>query len=37
MSEARQTLMTWLKRRGGSLNDFIFPSRVNYMGHLSTR
>lgn len=24
-------------RRGGSLDDFIFPSRVNYMGHLSTR
>lgn len=37
MTEARQTLLTWLNRRGGSLEDFIFPSRVNYMGHLSTR
>jgi integrase len=37
MTEARQTLLTWLSRRGGSLDDFIFPSRVNYMGHLSTR
>jgi site-specific recombinase XerC len=37
MTESRQTLLTWLSRRGGSLEDFIFPSRVNYMGHLSTR
>jgi site-specific recombinase XerC len=37
MTEARQTLLTWLNRRGGSHDDFIFPSRVNYIGHLSTR
>jgi integrase len=37
MTEARQTLLMWLKRRGGSMEDFIFPSRVNYMGHLSMR
>ena len=37
MTEARQTLFTWLNRRGGTVEDFIFPSRVNYMGHLSTR
>jgi integrase len=37
MTEARQTLLTWLNRRGGSIEDFIFPSRVNYMGHLSIR
>jgi integrase len=37
MTEARQTLLTWLNRRRGSIEDFIFPSRVNYMGHLSTR
>jgi site-specific recombinase XerC len=37
MTEARNTLLNWLNRRGGSLDDFIFPSRVNYMGHLSTR
>ena len=37
MTEARKTLLTWLSRRGGSIDDFIFPSRVNYMGHLSTR
>ena len=37
MTETRTTLLTWLNRRGGSLDDFIFPSRVNYMGRLSTR
>ena len=37
MTEARKTLLTWLNRRGGSTEDLIFPSRVNYMGHLSTR
>ena len=24
-------------RPGGALDDFIIPSRVNYIGHLSTR
>ena len=37
MTEARKTLLSWLTRRGGALDNFIFPSRVNYMGHLSTR
>ncbi len=37
MTEVHKTLQTWLNRRSGSLDDFIFPSRVNYMGHLSTR
>ena len=37
MTEARKTLFVWLERRGGSIEDFIFPSRVNYIGHLSTR
>ena len=32
MTKARQTLLTWLNRRGGMVEDFIFPSRVNYMG-----
>jgi integrase len=37
MTEARNSLTTWLARRGGSLRDFVFPSRVDYLGHLSTR
>jgi site-specific recombinase XerC len=30
MTDARQTLLIWLKRRGGSLEDFIFRSREPY-------
>ena len=37
MSDARSTLSAWLERRGGSSSDFVFPSRVDYLGHLSTR
>ena len=31
------SLLAWLERRGGSIDDFAFPSRVNPAGHLSTR
>lgn len=34
---ARNSLTQWLERRGGTLADFVFPSRVNPEGHLSTR
>ena len=34
---ARKTLLAWLERRGGTLNDFVFPSRNDYMDHMSTR
>ena len=37
MSNCRNSLLAWLQRRGGSLHSFIFPSRVDYLGHLSTR
>lgn len=37
MLEARGSLLAWLERRGGSIADYAFPSRVDYMGHLSTR
>ena len=37
MTEARNSVTAWLARRGGSLRDFVFPSRVDYLGHLSTR
>lgn len=36
MSEARKSLKAWLDRRGGTIRDFVFPSRINYLGHLST-
>ncbi|MXP41860.1 tyrosine-type recombinase/integrase [Altererythrobacter soli] len=37
VSEARKSLTAWLARRRGAIHDFLFPSRVDYLGHLSTR
>lgn len=37
MGTARKTMRAWLERRGGTLNDFVFPSRNDYMAHMSTR
>lgn len=37
MSEARKSLTAWLERRRGNSQDFLFPSRVDYLGHISTR
>lgn len=37
MSDARASLLAWLERRGGSVDDFAFPSRVDHQDHLSTR
>jgi len=34
---ARKTLLAWLERCGGTLNDFAFPSRNDYMEHMGTR
>jgi integrase len=36
-ADARTSLLAWLERRGGNVEDFVFPSRVNSTGHLSTR
>ena len=33
----RGSLLAWLERRGGSLEEFAFPSRVDHSDHLSTR
>ena len=37
LEPARTTLLTWLERRGGSLDDYTFPSRCDHSAHLSTR
>lgn len=37
MADARVTLQRWLDLRGGTVDDFVFPSRIDYRGHLSTR
>lgn len=36
-SDAREGLFAWLERRGGSLEDYVFPSRIDNSRHLSTR
>ena len=37
MDTARKTMRAWLERRGGTLNGFVFPSRNDYMAHMSTQ
>jgi integrase len=37
LEPARGSLLAWLERRGGALEDFAFPSRVDHSDHLSTR
>jgi integrase len=36
-ADTRASLLAWLERRGGRVDDFAFPSRVDPDGHLSTR
>ena len=36
-ADVRATLLSWLERRGGSISDYLFPSRVDPTGHMSTR
>ena len=36
-SDVRASLLSWLRHRGGSANDFVFPSRIDCREHLSTR
>jgi len=36
-ADVRATLLSWLERRGGSIADFLFPSRIDHAGHMSTR
>lgn len=36
-ADVRSSLLAWLERRGGAVNDYVFPSRVDCSGHLSTR
>lgn len=37
MDDARASLMAWLERRGGTIDDYAFPSRIDQTDHLSTR
>ncbi|MEQ7874689.1 tyrosine-type recombinase/integrase [Sphingomonas sp. ASV193] len=37
LEPARASILPWLERRGGGLDEFAFPSRVDRSDHLSTR
>jgi site-specific recombinase XerC len=37
LEPARASIQAWLGCRGGTLGDFVFPSRANHGRHLSTR
>jgi site-specific recombinase XerC len=37
LEPARASILAWLQRRGGTLDDFAFPSRVDHAAHVSTR
>ena len=37
MGDTRSSLLAWLERRGGTIDDYAFPSRTDRLGHLSTR
>ena len=35
--DVRASLLVWLERRGGTVEDYAFPSRINHTNHMSTR
>ena len=37
LGPARSSLLAWLECRGGSLDDYVFPSRVDHSNHNSTK
>ena len=36
-TDARGSLLSWLERRGGALDQYAFPSRIDHSEHISTR
>ena len=36
-SDVRASILAWLERRGGSVEDYVFPSQVDHAKHVSTR
>ena len=35
LEPARGSILAWLERRGGTLDDFVFPSRIDHADHIS--
>lgn len=37
LEQARSSILSWLERRRGAVDDFAFPSRIDHADHISTR
>jgi integrase len=37
LEPSRCSILAWLERRGGTLDEFVFPSRIDHADHVSTR
>jgi integrase len=37
LESARTSILAWLEQRGGTLEEYAFPSRLDHTNHLSTR
>ena len=37
LEPARSSILAWLERRGGAIDEFDFPSRIDHSDHISTR
>lgn len=37
LEPARSTILDWLERRGGTIDDYAFPSRLDRSDHMGTR
>ncbi len=37
LETTRGSMQAWLDRRGGKLDEFVFPSRIDHADHISTR
>ena len=37
LEPARASILAWLEHRGGTLDDYAFPSRIDHAVHISTR
>ena len=37
LEPARASILAWLECRGGTLDDYVFPSRIDHADHVSTR
>jgi integrase len=37
LEPTRGSILAWLEHRGGTLDEFVFPSRIDHADHISTR